>query len=70
MLKIGDRVKLNGCPFDQQIPEEIIKFYEMKDKIQIVKKTKKVTDPGTTGQWIKTNLIKDWIDKAWFKRCK
>jgi hypothetical protein len=68
MLKVGDKVKLNGCPFDDQIAEELLRYIEVKDQIQIVTKVKKTTEYGTSGQWVKTNLMDDWCDKAWFDK--
>lgn len=66
-FKINNRVKLSGCPFDEQMIEEMTRFYSLKDEIQIVTELKETTEVGTSGQWIKTNLMPDWTDAAWFK---
>lgn len=65
-FKIGDKVKLNDCPFDAQIPEEGMMYAFIKTQIQFVTNTKRVFEEGSSGQWVKTNLIPDWIDSAWF----
>jgi len=67
MFKIGDRVEFGGCPFDEQIPGELARYESLKNQIHKVIEVMSVDDPGTTGQWIKTDLMsEDWIDKAWF----
>lgn len=69
MFKKGDKVKLIGCPFDEQISKELQEYIRVKDKTQKVIAIKKVDYDGTTGQWIKTNFMKsDWTDKAWFQK--
>lgn len=70
-FKVGDIVKLNGNPFDEQLLENI-KYYFLKNKKHIVTEVKRVSKKeGASGQWIKTNLMNDdWTDKAWFKLVK
>jgi len=68
-IKIGDIVKLKGNPFDEQIPEELELYNRLKDRTQKVIDVKDVSKlEGTTGLWIKTNLIYDWTDKVWFEK--
>lgn len=65
-FKIGDLVKLNGCPFDTQIADQAILFGFLVTQTMTVTKTKRVFEEGTSGQWIKTDKTPDWIDAAWF----
>ena len=71
-FKVGDRVVLAGCPFDEQIEDERDRYWQQHEKTQIVTKTQDVGDEeGTGGWWIKTNMNKgkdDWIDSLWFVR--
>lgn len=62
-FKIGDKVILKGCPYDEQIPEELDKFVKIASKTQIVTDIKEVS---TTSQWIKTDLEAEWSDSAWY----
>lgn len=65
---IGDKVVLNGCPYDEQIASEAMKYAERKDVVQIITGVKDTSDmEGTSGQWVKTDLESDWIDSAWFQ---
>ena len=67
MFKVGNNVILNGCPFDEQIPEEAMRYAVVNNKIQVITHIKDVSHlEGTSGQWVKTNFIGDWIDGAWF----
>ncbi len=70
MFKVGDKVKLNGCPYDEQIVAELIIYTFMKDQVQAVIETKRVSEEGTSGQWIKTDHMADWTDSAWFTEVK
>ena len=68
MFKVGDKVKFSGCPFDEQIAGEAMRYANMKDKVQTVTEVRDTSKVhGTTGQWIKTDLNPEWIDKFWFK---
>lgn len=62
---IGDKVVLNGCPFDEQIMEDLLQYIDLKNRVMTITKVKKVTEHGTSGQWIQTNLLKEWIDGSW-----
>ena len=64
--KIGDKVILKGNPYDEQIPEELEKFVNLASKTHTVTAIKDVGEIGTSGQWIKTDLISEWIDGHWF----
>lgn len=66
MLQIGDKVQLCGNPFDEQIPEELLMYMFVSGKIQTVTDVMIPDEEGTTGQWVKTDLMPDWTDKAWF----
>lgn len=64
---IGKKVKLLGNPFDEQIPEELEKYLNLKDKEQIIIEVKDVSKlEGTSGVWVKTSDIPDWVDMDWF----
>lgn len=66
-FKVGDNVMLGGNPFDEQIEEELAKFYAQKDKVQKVVAVKDATGAKGTGLfWIKTDLNDQWIDQRWF----
>jgi hypothetical protein len=67
-FNIGDKVKLTGCPFDEQIVEELLMYTFLKDKIQVVTEVMVPEEENTSNQWIKTNHIADWIDYAWFEK--
>lgn len=67
-FKVGDRVVLNGCPFDEQIGEEAIRYAKLVRVPMVITRVKKVSEPGTSGQWVKTDkMAGDWTDAAWFK---
>jgi hypothetical protein len=68
MLEVGDKVKLFGCPYDEQITDEAVKFAKLEEKVQTVTDVKDTTHiKGTTGQWVKTDFEPEWTDKAWYK---
>jgi hypothetical protein len=66
MFKIGDKVKLSGCPFDLQRAEEALMYGFLVNQIMTVTEVKRVFEEGTSGQWIKTDMTPDWIDAFWF----
>jgi len=70
MFKVGETLKLNGNPWDEQISEELELYHELKDEIHIVTETKDTSrTKGTSGQWVKTDVIPDdWTDSAWFNK--
>lgn len=80
LFKVGDKVKLNGCPFDEQIPEEVMEYAKVASKTMVVKRVSKKTDMDAPwsgedeqdpdGTFIKTNLMSDWTSAAWFKLAK
>lgn len=70
MFNIGDKVKLNGCPFDEQIAADAMMYAFLVTQIMTVTDTMITKEKGTTGQWIKTDMTPDWIDKAWFKKAE
>lgn len=67
--EVGDFVKLNGCPFDEQIPGEQARYERLKEKIQKVTETDERHYASSGNQWIKTNLMSvDWISANWFSK--
>lgn len=68
LLAKGDKVVLNGCPFDDQIASEAMRYAVLKGTVMLVTKVKRTTEYGTSGQWVQTDHINEWIDKAWFKK--
>ncbi len=67
-FKVGDKVRLSGCPFNEQIPEEAMKFAEVSNLVQTVCNVKRpIGEIGTSGQWIKTDVMLAWTDAAWFE---
>lgn len=75
MFNVGDKVKLNGCPFDEQIGEEAMMYAFLVTQTMTVTRISMPDDldvPGTDetqpeGRWIITDMTPDWIDQAWFK---
>ena len=67
-FKVGDVVVLNGCPFDEQIASEAMQYARLKDVPMKILQTKKVSEYGTSGQWVKVRQILGWTDSAWFKK--
>lgn len=78
MFKIGDKVQFNGCPFDEQIPEEMMMYTVLASQTMTVTRAAVpgdlfapwTEDPIPGQQWVKTDMTPDWIDSAWFKRVK
>ena len=74
-FKVGDKVRLDGCPFDEQIAQELIRYIEVKDRIQTVTKVGFPGDldapwddnPQLGRQWVKTDLMTDWTEAGWFE---
>ena len=60
MFNVGDKVVASGNYKDEQLGE-----FATSD-VQTVVEVKEVGYPGTSGQWIKTDKEKDWVDSAWF----
>lgn len=65
-LEIGDQVQLCGNPFDEQIPEELLLYMFLQGKIQRVTHTMVPDEEGTSGLWIRTDMMPDWTDATWF----
>jgi len=65
-FKVGNVVLLVACPFDIQIPGERERYEELKDRLQVITAIRSCADHSTS-QWIKTNLMDDWVDATWFK---
>ena len=63
MFLIGDKAKLLRNPLDEQLG----KFIPTGDKvITDVKDMSHVS--GTSGQWVKIEEHKDWIDSSYFEK--
>jgi len=77
-FKVGDKVKFSGCPFDEQIPEEMMMYAFLATQTMTVVRISKPGDldvPATDevepeGRWIITDLTTDWIDSFWFKKAE
>lgn len=63
-FKVGDCVIATGEYKDEQLGQFTC------TEVQVVVAVKKVTEEGTSGQWIKTDVERDWIDSGWFKLAK
>jgi|SRR6185295_4316262 len=78
MFKVGDKVQLNGCPFDEQIIDEVLMFTFLVTQTMTVTRVSKSSDvdvpyddaPVEPGRWIKTDLTPDWIAASWFKKAE
>lgn len=76
MFKIGDKVKLSGCPFDEQIPDQMLMYTFLVPQVMTVTRAAVPGDlfapwteePQPEQQWIKTDMTPDWIDSYWFKK--
>lgn len=76
MFRVGDKVKFNGCPFDEQVPEEMLMFTFLSTHTMMVLRVSKPDDldvPATdevqpAGRWVLTDLTPDWIDAKWFEK--
>lgn len=69
-LKIGDKVKLSyevycdcGC---SNVPKDIRDsiYAKIHTVIEVKDTTKNL---GTTGQWVKTDMHPEWVDKVFYK---
>jgi hypothetical protein len=67
-FQVGDKIRLNANPFDEQVLEEAILYSFIKDQVHTVTQTKRTNEYGTTGQWIRTDLMPDWVDATWFDK--
>lgn len=70
MFEIGDKVKLSGCPFDEQIPEELLMYTFLVNQVMTVTDAEVPNEEGTSGQWIKTDMMSEWTDSEWFKKAE
>lgn len=61
-MKIGEKVKLKGNPWDEQIEGELEKYMKLKNKVMTVKES--------LWSLTKTDLTNQWIDEHWFKVVK
>jgi len=76
LFKVGDKVKLDGCPFDEQIPEEMLMYTFLVVQTMNVTRVSKpddldapwVEEGAVEGQFIKTDMMPDWTSSAWFKK--
>lgn len=76
MFSVGDKVKLNGCPFDEQIPEEAMLYAFLATQTMTVTRISKPDDldvpssdePQPEGTWLITDMMPDWTSKFWFKK--
>lgn len=68
-FKVGDKVIISEGIVDEQNPEEVEEFNKkLRGKIQTVIAVEDVSHiKGTSGQWIKTDLI-DKADSFWFRK--
>ena len=68
MFEVGDSVKLSGCHFDMQIASQAELYADLKHRVQKVTEIRDVSAlEGTTGQWVKTDLHGEWVDKYWYE---
>ncbi len=65
MFKIGDRVKLQGCPIASPAPDEKLMYNFIMLQTLTVTDVQEVKETST--QLIKTDLTLDWLDSIWFK---
>lgn len=71
MFQVGDKVKLNGCPYDEQIPEEMLIYTFLVTQTLTVTEVCVPDDlDGTSGQWVATDMTPRWIDAQWFKKAE
>ena len=65
-LKVGDKVKATGNYHDEQLGEYAYTGIQTVSKVLEIE----VTRTAQSGQWVKTDKEKGWIDCAWFRRVK
>lgn len=80
MFQIGDKVKFNGCPFDEQIAEEAMMYAFLVTQTMTVVRVSKKDDldapwsgrdeQDPDGTYIITDLTTDWINSNWFKKAE
>ena len=69
-FKKGDRVVLNGCPFDEQIATELLDYIKVQGVVQTVKAVSDMYKEDPDGSWqIKTDQM-DWTAEEWFDKAK
>lgn len=61
-FKVGDIVKFAEYYFDQKNP-----FIH---RFQTIVEVETKESEDTSGQWVKTHLINDWVDAYWFSHAK
>lgn len=72
-FQVGDKVQFSSCPFDEQIPEEMMMFAFLATQTMTVVRVSKlndmdVPDAEPDGRWIITDLTTDWIDQSYFRK--
>ena len=70
MFNVGDKVKFNACPFDEQIADQAMLYAFLKTGVFTVTEIQRVFDEGSSSQWIKTDHTPDWIDSNWFNKAE
>lgn len=68
----GQKVKLTKEAIKEKIYEDYVTIEELTGHLYMyVNRVNNYPDGrGHTGQWVKTNLIDDWIDAHWFESFK
>lgn len=65
-FKVGDQVVLRANPYDDELLED--HSLEMVSIQNVLEVMDTCHIPGTTGQWIKTTLEREWIDSDWYMK--
>jgi hypothetical protein len=66
-FKVGDRVVLKGCPYDEQIAGEVMKYARLKDEPCRVLRVEWVDDGSG---WQVTTWEHRTCHEDWFKRAR
>jgi hypothetical protein len=68
-FKIGDQVMLKGCPYDEQIAGEALRYAKVANLIQTITWTGNPYKGDPHAEWqVKTDLMKDHLSEYWFKK--
>ena len=70
MFNVGDKVILNGNPFDEQIPDELEKYYDLKDTVQTVEEINTMMFDGRQLYLVTTDYLDDPINAYWLRKAE
>ena len=70
-FKLGDKVILVGCPFDEQIAGSALDYGYVANKTQVITWVGNPYKGDPHAEWqVQTNLMEDFLSENWFKKVK